>query len=107
MAEAFTECHRIFRDDGVLTVMFTHKKQEAWVSLFNSLIRSGFSITATWPVKTESENSLHQAKKNAAQSTVILVARKRGIKAGTGYFGPQMRAENPGPGARRSRAAEK
>ena len=93
MTEIFTECRRILRDDGVLTVMFTHKKQEAWVSLFVSLIESGFLITATWPVKTESEHSLHQAKKNAAQSTVILVARKRAGKAGTGYFGPQMRTE--------------
>jgi adenine-specific DNA methylase len=47
-------------------VMFTHKKQEAWESLFNSLIQAGFKISATWPVKTESEHSLHQAKKNAA-----------------------------------------
>lgn len=90
---AFAECHRILRDDGVLTVMFTHKKQEAWVSLFTSLIQSGFSITATWPVKTEGEHSLHQARKNAAQSTVILVARKRGRRAGTGYFGPELRSE--------------
>lgn len=93
MGEAFTECHRILREDGVLTVMFTHKKQEAWISLFNSLIRAGFAITATWPVKTESEHSLHQARKNAAQSTVILVARKREQNAGSGFFGPQMRAE--------------
>jgi putative DNA methylase len=93
MTEVFTESRRVLRDDGVLTVMFTHKKQEAWVSLFISLIRSGFLITATWPVKTESEHSLHQARKNAAQSTVFLVARKRGRGAGTGYFGPQMRAD--------------
>lgn len=93
MTEVFKESKRILRNDGVLTVMFTHKKQEAWVSLFNSLIQGGFTISATWPVKTESENSLHQARKNAAQSTVILVARKRLKNAGTGYFGPQMRAE--------------
>lgn len=93
MTDVFTESRRILRNDGVLTVMFTHKKQEAWVSLFNSLIRAGFMISATWPVKTESEHSLHQAKKNAAQSTVILVARKRPPKAGPGYFGSQMRSE--------------
>jgi len=68
MTDSFTEAKRILRDDGVLTVMFTHKKQEAWEALFASLINAGFTITATWPVKTESEHSLHQAKKNAAQS---------------------------------------
>ena len=86
MTDTFAECWRILRDDGVLTVMFTHKKQEAWEALFASLIRTGFTITATWPVKTESEHSLHQAKKNAAQSTVILVGRKRRPGAGVGYF---------------------
>jgi len=93
MTQTFLECRRILRDDGVLTVMFTHKKQEAWQALFASLIRSGFTITATWPVKTESEHSLHQAKKNAAQSTVILVARKRSEGAGIGYFDSGMRED--------------
>ena len=93
MTDSFREAHRILRDDGALTVMFTHKKQEAWEALFSSLIRAGFTITATWPVKTESEHSLHQAKKNAAQSTVILVARKRGAQAGIGYFDKALVAE--------------
>ena len=91
MTDTFRECKRILRDDGILTVMFTHKKQEAWEALFTSLIQAGFIITATWPVKTESEHSLHQARKNAAQSTVILVARKRPAGAGVGYFDPRMR----------------
>jgi putative DNA methylase len=93
MADTFTECRRILCDNGALTVMFTHKKQEAWEALFTSLVKAGFTITATWPVKTESEHSLHQAKKNAAQSTVILVARKRDDKAEVGYFDAEMRHE--------------
>ncbi|MFI5379494.1 MAG: hypothetical protein ACHRHE_09370 [Tepidisphaerales bacterium] len=93
MTDSFTECRRILRNDGVLTVMFTHKKQEAWEALFMSLIRSGFKIMATWPVKTEGCHSLHQAKNNAAQSAVILVARKRPPGAGVGYFGQQMKQE--------------
>jgi putative DNA methylase len=92
MTESFVEAKRVLRPDGVLTVMFTHKKQEAWESLFASLIQAGFTISATWPVKTESEHSLHQAKKNAAQSTVILVARVRLPNAGTGYFDAGMQA---------------
>lgn len=93
MADTFAECRRVLRDDGVLTVMFTHKKQEAWEALFTSMIQAGFTISATWPIKTESEHSLHQARKNAAQSTVILVARKRREGAGTGYFTPAMQTE--------------
>ncbi|MCC6354941.1 MAG: DUF1156 domain-containing protein [Verrucomicrobiae bacterium] len=93
MRQVFRECHRVLRAEGALTVMFTHKRQEAWEALFSSLVAAGFTITATWPVKTESEHSLHQAKKNAAQSTVILVARKRPPGAGTGYFDEAMREE--------------
>ena len=93
MTDTFKECRRILRDDGVLTVMFTHKKQEAWEALFTALIKAGFTITATWPVKTESEHSLHQARKNAAQSTVLLVARKRPPGVGKGYFDSAMREE--------------
>lgn len=44
-------------------------------------------------MKTESEHSLHQAKKNAAQSTVLLVARERPGGAGIGYFDAAMKAE--------------
>jgi adenine-specific DNA methylase len=77
MAACFREMHRILRDDGVLTVMFTHKRVDAWDSLGTALIEAGFTIEASWPVHTESEHSLHQAKKNAAASTILLVCRKR------------------------------
>jgi putative DNA methylase len=93
MTESFAEARRVLRDDGVLTVMFTHKQQSAWAALFESLIAAGFTITATWPVQTESQHSLHQADKNAAQSTVILVGRKRPPGAGRAYFDAAMREE--------------
>ncbi len=92
MTEVFRETRRVLRPEGVLTVMFTHKKQEAWEALFASLIEAGFAISATWPVMTEGAHSLHQAKKNAAQSTVILAARVREPNAGTGYFDAAMQA---------------
>ena len=77
MAAAFREMHRVLRDDGVLTVMFTHKRVEAWDTLATALIGAGFSVESSWPVHTESEYSLHQAKKNAARSTILLACRKR------------------------------
>ncbi len=91
MMQTFREAKRVLRDDGVLTVMFTHKAQSAWESLFQALIEAGFVITATWPVKTESQTSLHIASKNSAESTVILVARKRPEGSGVGYFTQEMR----------------
>jgi adenine-specific DNA methylase len=77
MQAAFTEMNRVLAHDGILTVMFTHKEVDAWDTLGSSLIRAGFQIDSSWPVHTESEKSLHQAKKNAAASTILLVCRKR------------------------------
>jgi adenine-specific DNA methylase len=78
MGAIFAECRRILRPDGVLTVMFTHKRAEAWDTLGTALMEAGFEIAASWPVNTESEQSLHLAKKNGASSTVMLVCRRRG-----------------------------
>lgn len=77
MAAIFREIHRVLRPDGVLTVMFTHKRVEAWDTLATALMEAGFAIKTSWPVHTEFEHSLHQARKNAAQSTILLVCRKR------------------------------
>jgi len=77
MLASFKEMNRLLTKDGTLTVMFTHKQVEAWDTLGTALISSGFRIDASWPVHTEFSNSLHQAKKNAAASTILLVCRKR------------------------------
>lgn len=77
MAACFREIHRVLQPDGTLSVMFTHKEVDAWDTLATSLIGAGFAIKASWPVHTESEHSLHQAKKNAAASTILLICRKR------------------------------
>lgn len=82
MGACFREMHRVLADDGVLTVMFTHKRVEAWDTLAMALINAGFSVQTSWPVHTESEHSLHQAQKNAAQSTILLACRKRQVSSG-------------------------
>jgi putative DNA methylase len=77
MMACFKEMNRVLAPAGIMTVMFTHKRVEAWDTLGSALLRAGFRIDAAWPVHTESEKSLHQAKKNAAASTILLVCRKR------------------------------
>jgi len=77
LARAFAEYHRVLRADGVLTVQFNHKDSGAWDILSQTLIAAGFEITATWAVNTENPVSLHQAEKNAVNSTVLLVCRQR------------------------------
>jgi len=86
MQLCFQEMYRVLRPDGVLTIMFTHKKVDAWDTLATALISAGFEITASWPVHTESEHSLHQARKNAAASTILLVCRKRDTDSPGGWW---------------------
>src|ERR1039458_7200809 len=92
MAAIFAEAERILRDDGVMTVMFTHKRAEAWDTLGMALMQAGFTIETSWPVNTESQSSLHQAKKNAAASTIILVCRKREQDADERRVGKECRS---------------
>lgn len=77
MASIFLECHRILKSNGIMTVMFTHKDTSAWDALTKGLIEAGFIITASWPVNTEAEGSLHIKDKAAANSTIFLVCRPR------------------------------
>lgn len=77
LRSSFKEAYRVLKDDGVMTVMFTHKRVDAWDTLGVALLDAGFTVASSWPVHTESENSLHQAKKNAASSTIFLSCRKR------------------------------
>ena len=77
LKRSFREAFRVLKPDGVLTVMFTHKRVDAWDTLGVALLDAGFAISASWPVHTESEHSLHQAKKNAAASTILLACHKR------------------------------
>ena len=77
MAGIFGECRRVLKPDGVMTLMFTHKATGAWDALAGGLMEAGFSITASWPVATESPGSLHIKDKAAANSTIFLVCRPR------------------------------
>jgi adenine-specific DNA methylase len=77
MAAIFIECKRVLKPGGIMTVMFTHKATGAWDALAGGLIKAGFTITASWPVNTEAEGSLHIREKAAARSTVFLVCRPR------------------------------
>lgn len=77
MEGIFAECRRALKDDGIMTVMFTHKDTGAWDALATSLMDAGFVITASWPVNTEASGSLHIKDKAAANSTIFLVCRPR------------------------------
>lgn len=77
MARIFEECRRVLKPNGIMTLMFTHKATGAWDALTKGLMQAGFIITASWPINTEAEGSLHIKDKSAANSTIFLVCRPR------------------------------
>lgn len=77
MARVFERCRSVLKPTGVMTVMFTHKSSAAWDALASGIVRAGFVITASWPVQSEAESSLHIKDKASAKSTIFLVCRPR------------------------------
>jgi putative DNA methylase len=52
-----------------------------WETFLEAVLRAGFAITGTWPMKTELVGNLKKAK-NALASSIVLVCRPRAVNAG-------------------------
>ena len=50
-----------------------------WETFLAAVIDAGFSITGTWPVRTERENRKRNQKANALASSIVLVCRRNPI----------------------------
>jgi len=77
MEACFREMHRILKDDGVMTVMFTHRTAEAWSILATALMNAGFTFISSWPVRTEPPDKYGKQGKGVLKVTVLLTCRKR------------------------------
>lgn len=53
-----------------------------WETFLEAVIEAGFSITGTWPMRTERANRLVGLGTNALASSIVLVCRKRPTDAG-------------------------
>ncbi len=54
-----------------------------WETFLDAVIRAGFGITGTWPMRTELGNRMVGAGNNALASSIVLVCRKRPADAPT------------------------
>jgi len=77
MEACFREMYRILQDDGVITVMFTHRTAEAWSSLATALMNADFTFVSSWPVHTEPPDKYAKRRKGVLKVTVLLTCRKR------------------------------
>jgi putative DNA methylase len=54
-----------------------------WVTFLEAVLESGFSLTGTWPMRTELGNRMIGTGTNALASSIVLVCRRRAKNAGT------------------------
>ncbi|HPJ27076.1 MAG TPA: hypothetical protein PLA80_13105, partial [Synergistaceae bacterium] len=76
MGEIFAEAMRVLKPEGIMTLMFTHKSQDAWETLTRSLIETGWVISAALPVESEFANSQNIMENASAVSSIFISCRK-------------------------------
>ncbi|ELP3489917.1 DUF1156 domain-containing protein [Pseudomonas aeruginosa] len=48
-----------------------------WETFLEAVLRAGFALTGTWPMRTELSNRMRGSESNALASSIVLVCRKR------------------------------
>lgn len=82
----FGEARAAASDDIPITVYYAFKQSErdesgeastGWETLLEGMIRSGWEITSTWPVRTETATRMRGQDSNALASSIVLSLRPR------------------------------
>lgn len=76
MQEIFSEAYRVLEPGGVITIYFTDKEISAWDSLTMSIMESGFTITATHTISSESPSRIGVQGQSSADTSLLLTCRK-------------------------------
>ncbi|HLI43599.1 MAG TPA: hypothetical protein VKU92_03930 [Acidimicrobiales bacterium] len=89
--KAFAHLRKAARPDFPLTVFYAFKQSEqddsgvastGWETMLAGLLRAGFAVTATWPMRTELGNRMRNQASNALASSIVLACRPRSDTAG-------------------------
>lgn len=82
----FANARRSANPDYPMTVYYAFKQTETttegrtstgWSTILEGMIRSGWSITATWPMRSERRGRMTSIGANALASSIVLVLRPR------------------------------
>jgi len=92
LGKAFTRMRNASHPEYPLTVYYAFKQAEkdnqegkgsfaiastGWETMLEGLIQASFSITGTWPMRTELGNRMRGQASNALASSIVLVCRPR------------------------------
>ena len=93
MLETCKNLFKYTRDDIPVTIYYAFKQSDVdesgsastgWETMLSAIINAGFSITGTWPMRTEMENRNIASGANALASSIVIVCRKgRELKPST------------------------
>lgn len=82
----FSHARDTASDDYPITVYYAFKQSEndeggqastGWETILGSMVRAGWTVTATWPVRSELGNRMIASGANALASSVVLALRPR------------------------------
>ena len=89
MFQALQNIYEIADKNFPVTIYYAFKQQDTegdgkastgWETMLNALIRAGFQITATLPMRTEMKTRVRSHESNALASSIVLACRKRPIE---------------------------
>lgn len=90
MSKTCCQLYNYACDDIPVTIYYAFKQSETdandttastgWETMLSAIIRAGFTITGTWPMRTELTTAL-KGSVNALASSIVLVCRKRSENA--------------------------
>lgn len=90
--EVFRRAREVALPDYPITVYYAFKQQDSddrgeastgWETLLEGMIRSGWAITATWPMRSERGGRMISVGTNALASSIVLALRPRPENAPT------------------------
>ncbi len=86
MYNTCVQIHKYARVDVPVTIYYAFKQSDTdednqtassgWETMLSAIIKAGFAITGTWPMRTELTTAL-KGNVNALASSIVLVCRKR------------------------------
>ncbi len=85
MLQACTKMYKCTNEAVPLTIYYAYKQSDnkddasassGWETMISAIVKAGFAITGTWPMRTEMVSAL-KANVNALASSIVLVCRKR------------------------------
>jgi len=87
LAKVFSRMHAAQHPDYPLTLFYAFKQAESqgdggtvstgWETMLSGLLKSGFAITGTWPMRSEMSSRSVARNTNALASSIVLVCRPR------------------------------